>query len=113
MSVVAARLSRTVSGPTDYVRPRINRSQARSMVMATLATAETEHPFASQAAAMVLDAGGHAVDAAIAANAMMGVVAPMVCGVGGDLVAFVFDARSGRLHGVHASGWAPARLPIA
>jgi gamma-glutamyltranspeptidase/glutathione hydrolase len=109
---VAARVSRTVSGPTDYVRPLINRSQARSMVMSTLGIAATEHPFASQAAAMVLDAGGHAVDAAIAANAMMGVVAPMVCGVGGDLFAIVFDARSGQLHGVNASGWAPASLTI-
>jgi gamma-glutamyltranspeptidase / glutathione hydrolase len=82
------------------------------MVMSTLGIAATEHPFASQAAAMVLDAGGHAVDAAIAANAMMGVVAPMVCGVGGDLFAIVFDAQSGRLHGVNASGWAPASLTI-
>src|SRR6202158_4191013 len=112
MSLVAARVSRTVSGPTDYVRPRIDRSQARSMVMSTLGIAATEHPFAPQPAAMVLNAGGHAVDAAIAANAMMGVVAPMVCGVGGDLFAIVFDARSGRLHGVNASGWAPASLTI-
>jgi gamma-glutamyltranspeptidase / glutathione hydrolase len=101
-----------MSGPTDYVRPRVDRSQARSMVMSTLGVAATEHPFASQAAAMVLNAGGHAVDAAIAANAMMGVVAPMVCGVGGDLFAIVFDAHSGRLHGVNASGWAPASLTI-
>src|ERR1700730_6449632 len=110
--MVAPHAPRTVSGPTDYVRPRIDRSQARSMVMSTLGIAATEHPFASQAAAMVLDAGGHAVDAAIAANAMMGVVAPMVCGVGGDLLAVVFDAQSGRLHGVNASGWAPAGLTI-
>src|SRR5216684_2830620 len=98
--MVAPRAPRAVSGPTDYLRPRIDRSQARSMVMSTLGIAATEHPFASQAAAMVLNAGGHAVDA------------PMVCGVGGDLFAIVFDARSGRLHGVNASGWAPAALTI-
>jgi gamma-glutamyltranspeptidase/glutathione hydrolase len=82
------------------------------MVMSTLGVAATEHPLASQAAATVLGAGGHAVDAAIAANAMMGVVAPMASGVGGDLFAIVFDARSGRLHGVNASGWAPSGLTI-
>ena len=58
---------------------------------------------------MVLAQGGHAVDAAVAANAVMGVVCPMMCGVGGDLFAIVCE-HDGKMHGVNASGWAPARL---
>ena len=85
----------------------INRSQGRSVVVSTRGIVATEHPLASQAGAMVLAEGGHAVDAAIAANAVMGVVCPMMCGIGGDLFAIVCE-RGGRLHGVNASGWAPA-----
>src|ERR1700687_3170996 len=79
------------------------------MVMTAGGIAASEHPLASQAGAMVLARGGHAVDAAIAANAGMGVVAPMVCGVGGELFAIGAE-NDGRLHGVNASGWAPAAL---
>jgi gamma-glutamyltranspeptidase/glutathione hydrolase len=78
--------------------------------MSTLGIAATEHPLASQAAVITLAAGGHAVDAAIAANAMMGVVAPMMNGVGGDLFAIVYDVPTRRFHGLNASGWAPAGL---
>lgn len=60
----------------------------------------------------MLAAGGSAVDAAIAANAVMGVVAPMTCGMGGDLFALVYEARTGELHGLNASGWAPAALTL-
>ena len=72
----------------------------------------TEHPLASQAGAMVLALGGHAVDAAVAANAVMGVVCPMMCGVGGDLFAIVHE-HGGQMHGVNASGWAPSHLTPA
>ena len=87
----------------------INRSQGRSVVVSTRGIVATEHPLASQAGAMVLAQGGHAVDAAVAANAVMGVVCPMMCGVGGDLFAIVCE-DDGKMHGVNASGWAPARL---
>jgi len=56
--------------------------------------------------------GGNAVDAALAANAVMGVVAPMTCGLGGDLFVLVYEAKTGQLHGLNASGWAPAALSI-
>jgi gamma-glutamyltranspeptidase / glutathione hydrolase len=79
------------------------------MAVSTHGIVASEHPLASQAGAMVLAQGGHAVDAAIAANAVMGVVSPMMCGVGGDLFAIVWEG-SGALHGVNASGWAPAKL---
>lgn len=87
----------------------INRSQGRSVVVSTHGIVASEHPAASQAGAGMLAQGGHAVDAAIAANAVMGVVCPMMCGPGGDLFAIVCEA-DGRLHGVNASGWAPALL---
>src|SRR5688572_25443542 len=87
----------------------INRSQGRSVVVSTRGIVASEHPLASQAGAMVLAQGGHAVDAAVAANAVMGVVCPMMCGVGGDLFAIVCE-HDGTMHGVNASGWAPARL---
>ena len=87
----------------------INRSQARSLVVSSKGVVASEHPLASQAGVMVLAEGGHAVDAAIAANAVMGVVCPMMCGIGGDLFAIVCE-QNGRMHGVNASGWAPAGL---
>jgi gamma-glutamyltranspeptidase/glutathione hydrolase len=74
--------------------------------------AASEHPLASQAGASILAKGGHAVDAAIAVNAVMGVVAPMMNGIGGDLFAMVYEASSGQLHGINASGWSPAVLTI-
>ena len=74
--------------------------------------ASSEHPLASQAGASILARGGHAVDAAIAVNAVMGVVAPMMNGIGGDLFAIVYDAATGDLHGINGSGYAPAALTI-
>ncbi len=100
--------SRTV----DYVRAHIDRTQARSMVMSSRGIVATEHPLASQAGATILARGGHAVDAAIAANAVMGLVSPMMNGVGGDLFAIVSEKTTGQLHGVNASGWAPAGLSL-
>src|SRR5229473_2620546 len=100
------------SSTTDYVRVTIDRVEARSMVMSTGGIAASEHPLASQAGASILARGGHAVDAAIAVNAAMGVVAPMMNGIGGDLFAMVYDAASGALHGINGSGYAPAALTI-
>lgn len=89
-----------------------DRSQGRSMVISQQGVVATEHPLASQAAAMILARGGHAVDAAVAASAVMGVVAPMWTGIGGDLFAIVYDASRDQIHGLNASGWAPAALTI-
>lgn len=89
-----------------------DRTQGRSMVVSKQGIVAAEHPLAAQAGAEILAQGGSAVDAAVAANAVMGVVAPMMCGVGGDLFAIVYDARSGTLHGLNASGWAPLGLTI-
>jgi gamma-glutamyltranspeptidase / glutathione hydrolase len=102
----------TTSLNADYVRIQIGRSQTRSMTISTRGIVAAESPLAAQAGAVVLARGGHAVDAAIAANAVMGVVAPMMNGIGGDLFAIVQDARTGALHGLNASGWSPAALTI-
>jgi len=96
----------------DYVRTEISRWQARSMAMSTLGIVAAENPLAAQAGAVVLARGGHAVDAAIAANAVMGLVAPMMNGVGGDLFAIVHDVSTGSVHGLNASGWSPAGATI-
>src|SRR5438128_10866743 len=96
----------------DYVRTEISRWQARSMAMSTRGIVAAENPLAAQAGAVVLARGGHAVDAAIAANAVMGLVAPMMNGVGGDLFAIVHDVSTGSVHGLNASGWSPAGATI-
>ena len=59
----------------------------------------SEHPLASQIGAQILAEGGNAVDAAIAANAAMGLFAPMANGIGGDLFAIVYEAKSAKLYG--------------
>ncbi len=82
------------------------------MVISRGGIVAAESPLAAQAGASVLAQGGHAVDAAIAANAVMGLVAPMSNGIGGDLFAIVYEAKTGKLYGLNASGWAPAGLTI-
>jgi len=89
-----------------------DRSQGRSMVISRGGIVAAESPLAAQAGVRVLESGGNAVDAAIAANAMMGVVEPMMNGIGGDLFAIVYDAKANKLYGLNASGWAPKALTI-
>jgi gamma-glutamyltranspeptidase/glutathione hydrolase len=89
-----------------------DRSQARSMVISTSGIVAAESPLAAEAGIAILERGGNAVDAAVAANAAMTVVAPMSNGIGGDLFAIVYDAKSGKLYGLNASGWAPASQSI-
>jgi gamma-glutamyltranspeptidase/glutathione hydrolase len=88
------------------------RSQGRSMVISRGGIVAAESPLAAQAGVRVLESGGNAVDAAIATNAMMGVVEPMMNGIGGDLFAIVYDAKANKLYGLNASGWAPKGLTI-
>jgi gamma-glutamyltranspeptidase/glutathione hydrolase len=87
-----------------------DRGQARSMVISRNGIVAAESPLAAQAGVQILQRGGNAVDAAIAANAMMGVVAPMMNGMGGDLFVMVYDAKANKLYGLNASGWAPKAL---
>jgi len=101
-----------VSTMTNQDAFSLDRAQARSMVISQSGIVATESPLASQAGAAVLARGGNAVDAAIAAHAVMTVVAPMWNGIGGDLFAIVYDAKSGKYYGLNASGWAPAGQSI-
>jgi len=89
-----------------------DRSQGRSMVISRNGIVAAESPLAAQAGVRILERGGNAVDAAIATNAMMGVVEPMMNGIGGDLFAIIYDAKANKLYGLNASGWAPKALTI-
>ena len=101
----------TVTGSTaEYDRPSGMAAQSRSMVLARQGIVATSHPAAAQAGLDVLRSGGNAVDAALATNAMLGVVEPMSCGIGGDLFAIVWDAKTKRVYGLNASGRSPLSL---
>ncbi|NCF63011.1 MAG: gamma-glutamyltransferase [Gammaproteobacteria bacterium] len=82
----------------------------RSEIYAPHAMAATSHPLATQIAVDILKGGGNAIDAAIAANAALGLMEPTGNGIGGDLFAIVWDAKSERLYGLNASGRSPRSL---
>src|SRR5713101_2597960 len=84
-----------------------DRTQARSMVISQYGIVAAEQPIAARAGTAVLENGGNAIDAAVAANAAMGLVAPMMNGIGGDLFAIVYEAKTNKVYGLNASGWAP------
>lgn len=85
---------------------------SRSEVIAIQGMAATSQPLATQVALDILKAGGSAVDAAIAANATLGLMEPTACGIGGDLFAIVWDAEKGELTGLNASGRSPESLTL-
>lgn len=83
------------------------------MVISRLGIVATSQTLASQAGAQILAEGGSAADAAIAANATLGVVEPMMNGMGGDLFAIEYNAKSGAISGLNSSGWSPEKLTPA
>jgi gamma-glutamyltranspeptidase/glutathione hydrolase len=87
-----------------------DRTQARSMVISQYGIVAAEQPIAARAGTAVLERGGNAIDAAVAANAAMGLVAPMMDGIGGDLFAIVYEAKTNKVYGLNASGLAPKGL---
>ena len=89
-----------------------DRSNARSMVISPYGIVASSQVQASQTGAAILSHGGSAVDAAIAANATLGVMEPDMNGMGGDLFAIYWEAKTGKLYGLNASGWAPKALSI-
>jgi gamma-glutamyltranspeptidase / glutathione hydrolase len=110
--VVLVALAFSVAVAGDRYTPRANRS-GRSVVMATHGMVATSHPLAAQAGLDILKNGGNAVDAAIATSAAIGLMEPMSCGIGGDLYAIVWDAKSKKLYGINASGRSPYRASLA
>ena len=84
----------------------------RSVVMAQNGMVATSHPLATQIGLDILKKGGTAIDAAIAANAALGLMEPTGCGVGGDLFAIVWDAKTKKLYGLNASGRSPKGLTL-
>jgi len=84
----------------------------RSEVIAAGGMAATSHPLATQAAIDILKKGGSAIDAAIAANAVLGVVEPTGSGIGGDLFAIIWSSERGKLYGLNASGRSPRSLTL-
>ena len=85
---------------------------SRSEVIATNGMAATSHPLATQTAISILKNGGNAIDAAIAANAVLGLVEPTGCGIGGDLFAIIWSADEKKLFGLNSSGPAPKNISI-
>jgi gamma-glutamyltranspeptidase/glutathione hydrolase len=85
----------------------------RSKVATKFGIVAASQPLAAQAGVQILARGGHAVDAAVAANAVLGVVEPEMNGIGGDLFAIVSPAANATLHGLNASGWAPSAASAA
>jgi gamma-glutamyltranspeptidase / glutathione hydrolase len=102
-------------GPQYAEQPRLQSpypEQQRSVVVSRGGIVATSQTLASQAGAMILDRGGNAIDAAIAANAVLGVTEPLMNGVGGDLFAIVYDAKAQKLYGLNSSGWSPKGLSL-
>jgi gamma-glutamyltranspeptidase / glutathione hydrolase len=95
-------------------RPNVPPGKAgRSVTVANNGMVATSHPLAAQVGLDVLKKGGNAVDAAIATSAAMGLMEPTSCGIGGDLYAIVWDAKTQKLYGLNASGRAPGKATLA
>src|SRR5438552_3921683 len=92
--------------------PTPGREQARSMIVTRYGIVAASQFLASQAGSRMLESGGNAIDAAIAANAVLGLTQPYVNGMGGDLFAIVYEAKTGKLYGLNSSGWTPKALTI-
>jgi gamma-glutamyltranspeptidase/glutathione hydrolase len=103
-----------LSGPATMAADRVTGEPfaTRSEVIAPHGMAATSHPLATQIALDILRRGGSAADAAIAANAALGLMEPTGNGIGGDLFAIVWDAKTAKLHGLNASGRSPSSLSL-
>src|SRR5262245_28064434 len=82
----------------------------RSKIATKFGIVAASQPLAARAGVQILDRGGNAVDAAIATNAVMGLVEPHYNGIGGDVFAIYYEAKTGKLYGLNAGGWAPTGL---
>ena len=97
---------------TSFTLCAQDRSYGRSVVATQYGMVATSQVSASQAGALILERGGSAIDAAITANAVLNVTEPTSNGMGGDLFAIYWEAKTGKIYGLNASGWAPKALTI-
>lgn len=114
LAPLALCLTLLLQAPSAQAADRITGRDfsTRSEVIAPSAMAATSHPLATQIALDVMKAGGTAVDAAIAANAALGLMEPTGNGIGGDLFAIVWDPKTQKLHGYNGHGRSPANLSL-
>jgi gamma-glutamyltranspeptidase/glutathione hydrolase len=84
----------------------------RSIVSTKFGIVAASHPLAARAGVEMLERGGNAVDAAIAANATIGLMEPAMNGIGGDLFVIYYEAKTGKTYGLNSSGWAPSGLTV-
>jgi gamma-glutamyltranspeptidase/glutathione hydrolase len=110
-AAVLVLLAAASAAPAQRLAPEAGKA-GRSVTVATHGMVATSHPLAAQIGLDVLKAGGNAVDAAVATSAAMGLLEPMSCGVGGDLFAIVWDAKTQKLYGLNACGAAPQKATL-
>lgn len=110
MFLVCEGMLMLIPNASGFDRPAPNAQQSRSVVTATQGIVATSQPLAAQIGLDILKQGGNAADAAIAANAAIGLVEPMSCGIGGDLFVLYWDAKTKKLYGLNGSGRSPGSL---
>jgi len=108
--LVSAAIGVRVQGWQERKAPAAGPVVGRSVVATTLGIVAASQPLAARAGVQILERGGNAIDAAIAANATIGLMEPTGNGLGGDLFILYYEARTGTVHGLNASGWAPSGL---
>src|SRR5688572_2382560 len=108
--ICAMTIAANGQAPGD--RPAANPRATRSVVLARNGIIATSQPLASAAGLRVLQDGGNAIDAAVTAAAVLAVVEPTMNGLGGDLFAIVYDAKTKSLRGLNASGRSPAAATL-
>lgn len=101
-----------VAGERETLSMHKHFATHRPMLMGTRWMVTADHPLAAQAGASVMADGGNAVDAAVAANLVMAVVRPHMCGIGGDLFMLIYSAETGQVETLNASGRSPARATL-
>ncbi|MGB4206070.1 MAG: gamma-glutamyltransferase [Bacteroidales bacterium] len=114
MRIILSILLSTIAMLPIHSQDRITGKSfaTRSEIIASNGMAATSHPLATQIALDILKKGGNAVDAAIAANAALGLMEPTGCGIGGDLFAIIWDSETKKLYGLNASGRSPKTLTL-
>jgi len=107
----AGSSKRAVAQQQDAARPQVP-LVGRSVVATTFGIVAASQPLAARAGVQILERGGNAIDAAIAANATIGLMEPTGNGLGGDLFIIYYEAKTGTVHGLNSSGWAPTGFTV-